>query len=163
MNVAGKITHDVMPSRVEPLIEECDFLIEHTRALVVVRGPILDVGAGANNVEIPSNDGPEDARLPLRGLGKEFSHALTNARQMRHLRVLLGGIFFTRVEVGGNDAYASCCGFNDCFKPTSGIDVAFLVVKKEARFTADVCAILAHRNCDTCTSLNAARKNDAFP
>ena len=104
-----------MPSRVEPLIEECDFLIEHTRALVVVRGPILNVGAGANNVEIPSNDGPEDVCLSLGGLGKEFSHAAANTRQMRHLRVLLGGVFFARVEVGGNDAYAPRFGFNHCF------------------------------------------------
>ena len=104
-----------MPPRIKPLIQECDFLIEHTRTLVVVRGPILDVGAATNNVEIPSNDGPEDARLPLRGLGKELTHAAANTRQMRHLRVLLGGVFFARVEVGGNNADAPRLGFNHCF------------------------------------------------
>ena len=104
-----------MPSRVEPLIEECDFLIEYARAFVVVRSPILNIGPTANDVEISGHNGPEDARLPLRGLGKELTHAAANTRQMRHLRVLLGGVFFARVEVRRNNADAPLPGFNRCF------------------------------------------------
>ena len=104
-----------MPSRVEPLIEECDFLIEYARAFVVVRSPILNIGPTANDVEISGHNGPEDACLPLRGLGKELPHALSNAREVCHFRVLLGSVFFARVEVGGNDANAPLPGFNRCF------------------------------------------------
>ena len=104
-----------MPPRIKPLIQECDFLIEYARTLIVVRGPILNIGPGANDIEISGHNGSQDVRRTCFGLGKKLPHAPTNARKMSHLRVLLGGVFFARVEVGRNYADEPRLGFNHCF------------------------------------------------
>ena len=117
-----------MPPLVHPLVEEGDLLIEDARALVVVRLPVLDVGLRAHNVEVTAH---ERRHASVRLLGEQLCHARADARQVRHLRLLLGRILLARMEVSGDDTNRglAALGSHDSLEPTPRIHVRLSIIE----------------------------------
>ena len=137
-----------------------DFLIQHTRSLVVVRLPVLNVLLATHHIKIARHQ-----RLRPTGSSalKQLAHALINQLQVSILLLHLGGTHLARVNIGANHCQLLASGQNQIrFQPTPRIDVGLHSARAShavAHLRHLDATVLTHRNRHARATLNPARQH----
>ena len=128
----------------------------------MVRLPVLDVGLGAYDIEVAAH---ERGDAPGGLFGDQLGHAGADARQVRHLCLLLGSVLLTRVEVCGDHSHGGLAplGTHDGLEPTARIHVRLSVVENRARLALQDRAPASHSYTHAGAPLDTAGNPHAVP